>query len=135
MKSQLTKSVKVKFDLALNIPDFKGNIQKLEQVIINMLINASQSIKKEKGTITISSVFREDTKKILIKITDDGHGMDEGTIKQIFKPFFTTRKNQGGTGLGLSIACEIIKEHNGKIHVTSQLYKGTTFTIVLPLQE
>ncbi len=68
----------------------------------------------------------------MIKISDNGRGMDEKTMKSIFDPFFTTMRAAGGTGLGLSIAYGIMKEHKGRIEVESKVGEGTTFTICLP---
>jgi len=132
-KNQIKRNANVKMDLDLNIPVIKGNNQKLEQVIVNMLINSSQAIKKERGTIAISTKYDSQKNEVIVKISDDGKGMDDHTVKQIFNPFFTTKRNKGGTGLGLSIAYGIIKEHKGRIDVNSQPRKGTTFYIYLPV--
>jgi signal transduction histidine kinase len=67
-----------------------------------------------------------------IEISDNGHGMDKATMERIFEPFYTTKEVGKGTGLGLSIVHSIIKEHKGEVVVTSELGKGTTFTILLP---
>jgi signal transduction histidine kinase len=108
-----------------------GNSQKLHQVILNILINASQSIDKSRGVIKVSS--RREENEIIIRVKDNGKGMDEKTIGLIFDPFFTTKRNQGGTGLGLSIAYGIVKEHQGRIEVVSEVGTGTSFYIHLPL--
>ena len=113
-----------------DLPAVMGNSQKLQQVILNMLINASQAIDKSRGTIKVSTRF--DGKEVVLRVKDNGKGMDEKTISQIFDPFFTTKRNQGGTGLGLSIAYGIIKEHKGRIEVVSEIGVGTTFCIYLP---
>ncbi len=128
---------KAKVNLALNgdIPKVKGNAQRLEQVIVNILINASQAIEKKMGAIEISTAFLEKENEALLKISDDGKGIDGKTLKQIFDPFFTTKRNQGGTGLGLSIAYGIIKEHKGRIEVESKLDSGTTFSIYIPVSQ
>jgi signal transduction histidine kinase len=108
-----------------------GNAQKLQQVILNMLINASQAIDKPRGTLKVTT--RLDGKEVQVRVKDNGKGIDEKTIGQIFDPFFTTKRNQGGTGLGLSIAYGIIKEHKGRIGVVSEVGVGTTFCIYLPV--
>jgi two-component system NtrC family sensor kinase len=100
-------------------------------VIVNIVINASQAIERPKGVIELSSKF--DGKEIVLRVKDNGKGMDEKTISQIFDPFFTTKRNRGGTGLGLSIAYGIIKEHKGRIEVISEVGAGTSFSIHLPL--
>ncbi len=124
-----TADVQVHFDPEL--PAITGNSQKLQQVIVNVLINASQAIDKQRGTIDVSS-SRPNDREIILKVTDNGKGIEEKMLKQIFDPFYTTKRNQGGTGLGLSIAYGIIKEHKGRIEVQSKVGVGTTFSIYLP---
>jgi PAS domain S-box-containing protein len=106
--------------------------QKLNQVFMNLLVNAAHSIEK-KGEITIKT--RHEGTKIRIWITDTGCGIPEENLKKIFEPFFTTKEVGKGTGLGMSIAYEIIEQHEGKIYVTSEVGKGTTFMIELPVVE
>jgi len=112
------------------IPEIKGYPQQLNQVFMNMLINAAQAI-KEKGRIRIKT-YAED-KNIFIEISDTGVGMSEEVMSHIFEPFFTTKEVGRGTGLGLSMSYGIIKKHNGEIKVKSKIGEGTTFTVKLPL--
>jgi PAS domain S-box-containing protein len=128
--NQIRRTADVKVSLDQSLPSFVGNSQKLQQVIVNILINASQAIDKQRGTIHVISQFNE--KEVVLRVRDDGKGMDERTVKQIFDPFFTTKRHQGGTGLGLSIAYGIIKEHQGRIEVESKVGVGTTFCIYIP---
>lgn len=128
--NQVRRTADVKVNLAPELPTIVGNSQKLQQVIVNILINASQAIEKSRGTIYVTSSF--DDKEVVLQIKDDGKGMDEKTIGQIFDPFFTTKRHHGGTGLGLSIAYGIIKEHKGTIEVDSRVGMGTTFSIRIP---
>lgn len=125
-----TSDVNVEFDP--DLPEVIGNSQKLQQVVVNVLINASQAIDKPKGNIMVET-YRENAEEIVVKISDNGKGMDEKTLKQIFDPFFTSKRHHGGTGLGLSIAYGIIKEHKGRIDVESKPGLGTTFYIHLPV--
>jgi len=125
-----TSDVNVEFDP--DLPEVIGNSQKLQQVVVNVLINASQAIDKPKGNIMVET-YRQNAEEIVVKIRDNGKGMDEKTLKQIFDPFFTSKRHHGGTGLGLSIAYGIIKEHKGRIDVESKPGLGTTFYIHLPV--
>jgi PAS domain S-box-containing protein len=129
--NQIRRTADVKADLDPDLPTIVGNSQKLQQVILNILINASQAIEQSRGMIKVSS--RREDGEVIIRIKDNGKGMDEKTIGQIFDPFFTTKRNKGGTGLGLSIAYGIIKEHQGRIEVVSEVGAGTSFYIHLPL--
>jgi PAS domain S-box-containing protein len=131
VSNQIGRKAKVQLNLDEHLPKIKGNSQRLEQVIVNILINASQAIEKKMGNITITT--RALGKENLLKISDDGKGIDEKSMKQIFDPFFTTKRNQGGTGLGLSIAYGIIKEHKGRIEVESKPGSGTSFSIFIPV--
>jgi PAS domain S-box-containing protein len=130
---QIRRTANVKVNLEPNVPTITGNTQKLQQVIVNILINASQAIEKSKGTIIITSEFNDG--EVILRVRDDGRGMDEKTLKQMFDPFFTTKRHQGGTGLGLSIAYGIIKEHKGRIDVESKVGVGTSFCICLPITQ
>jgi len=111
------------------IPLVEGYPQKLNQVFMNILVNAAQSI-KEKGEIKI--VTQQKGKYATVTISDNGCGIEKEHLSKIFDPFFTTKAIGKGTGLGMNIAYNIIKEHKGKIDVKSQVGKGTVFTIILP---
>jgi signal transduction histidine kinase len=104
---------------------------------MNLLVNATQAI-EEKGTIEIATHYVNEQSGaeqdyIEVKISDTGSGIPEDKLKRIFEPFFTTKDVGKGTGLGLSIAYDIINKHNGDMTVESEVGKGTTFTIQLPL--
>lgn len=110
-----------------------GYEQRLEQVIVNLLINAAQALTSKENKITLKTFA--DQNKVKIEIKDEGCGISEENLNKIFEPFFTTKTNSGGTGLGLSISYGIIQEMNGKIHADSKIGMGSTFTIELPLQK
>ncbi len=102
----------------------------ISQVIMNILTNSIQAI-TENGNITIETKVENNNVEIII--TDNGGGIPEENLNKIFDPFFTTKKPGEGTGLGLSISYGIIKSHNGSIDVKSEVGKGTTFIIKLPI--
>jgi len=114
------------------IPLTKCNLGQLNQVFMNLLINAVQAI-EERGEISVKTEHRDGD--IVISISDTGSGIQEDKINRIFEPFFTTKEVGKGTGLGLSIAYDIVKKHNGEIMVASEIGKGTTFTVTLPIVE
>ena len=129
--NEVHKRADVILDLTDNLPTLTGNAQKIEQVLINLIVNASQAMSDDKkGLITVRT--RSEGGKVVVEIQDNGHGMTEKTLKQIFDPFFTTKRAKGGTGLGLAIAYRIIDEHGGNISVTSEIGVGTTFTMRIP---
>ena len=104
---------------------------RLNQVFMNLLVNAAQAI-EERGDITIETEALNSS--VVIRITDTGRGIRPEHLSRIFDPFFTTKGIGKGTGLGLSISHGIIENHNGTIDVESELGKGTTFTIRLPIE-
>jgi len=129
--NEVHKRADIHLDLAENLPTFPGNSQKIEQVFVNLIVNASQAMRNNvKGLITIGT--KTDGKNLIVKVEDNGIGMKQKTMRQICDPFFTTKRSKGGTGLGLSITYRIIEEHGGNISVTSKLGEGTKFTIKIP---
>jgi two-component system, NtrC family, sensor kinase len=116
------------------IPEIECYPGKINQVFLNILVNAVQSI-KENGKIYISTrqINKEELQYAIISIRDTGTGMDEGTKKRIFEPFYTTKDAGEGTGLGLSISKSIIENHQGTIEVESEFGKGSEFKIYLPV--
>ncbi len=103
---------------------------RLNQVFLNILVNAKQAIKGE-GTIEITTYTKQNN--VYVKIRDTGEGISKENIKKVFDPGFTTKGVGVGTGLGLSICYQIMQDHQGEILVESELNKGTTFTIVFPV--
>ena len=129
---EVHKRAEIELDLGSNLQTFKGNAQKIEQVLINLIVNASQSIPDNtKGRIIVRTM--KQNSHLVAQIVDNGCGMNEKTMKQIFDPFFTTKRAKGGTGLGLAIVFRIVEEHGGTISVNSKQGVGTTFTIKIPV--
>ena len=124
--------------LQQDIPDgalyIKGNLSKLEQILVNIILNAIHAM-KDSGTLTISIKPDAENKNIFIKISDTGPGIPKENLKNIFEPFFTTKPVGKGTGLGLSVTRTLVAEHSGEIKIESKLGVGTTFIIILPLYE
>jgi len=131
--NQVKRAAAVTLDLAPALPTFKGNVQKIEQVLVNIIINAAQAIEetKETGHIWITTSAGPDA-SVRVAIRDDGPGITEENRKRIFDPFFTTKRPKRGTGLGLSIAYSIMAEHHGVIQVESTPGRGSEFTLVIP---
>ena len=115
-----------------DVPEIECFPNRLNQVFMNMLVNASQAIEGE-GEIRIRTW--RDNKTVSIAISDNGKGIPAEIKKRVFDPGFTTKQAGLGTGLGLSICYQIIADHAGKIEVESEVDKGTTFTIFLPIVE
>ncbi|MCF6185905.1 MAG: HAMP domain-containing histidine kinase [Desulfobulbaceae bacterium] len=118
-------------DIADLLPRVNGDLQKLQQVFLNLIINAEQAIENY-GTITVSA-RQTDNGYVRTDVCDTGPGIAQENLEQIFDPFFTTKEAGKGTGLGLSIVYGIVKEHGGYIEVASKLGEGTTFSVYLPV--
>lgn len=114
------------------LPETRCFPQQLNQVFMNLLVNAAHAINQQ-GAITIRS-WSEGT-DIFVAISDTGSGIPDDIRDRIFEPFFTTKEVGKGTGLGLSISYDIVRKHGGEILVASELGKGTTFTVRLPVTE
>lgn len=105
--------------------------KKIKQVFINLVMNAIHAVGK-KGSIWIATELSDTADEIMVKVADDGHGIESRHLKKIFDPFFTTKSTGEGTGLGLSVSYGIIQNHGGHIHVDSKPGAGTIFTVALP---
>jgi two-component system NtrC family sensor kinase len=136
---QIDKSnITISKDLDPHIPLLEGNKQQLEQVIINFLLNARDALENlGGGKIEISTTMREepDTGRLVLetKVSDNGMGIPASMIDQIFNPFFTTKEKTKGTGLGLSVSLGIAQNHGGRIDVLSEVDKGSSFSLIIPL--
>lgn len=115
-----------------DIPEVECLPSQINQVIMNLIVNAAHAISDERGKITISTGVSED--KVWIEITDTGHGIPKEILPRIFDPFFTTKPVGSGTGLGLSLSYGIIQKHQGSMKVESEPGKGTCFRILLPIR-
>ena len=120
-------------DLPDRLPQIFTSPEAVEQIVVNLLINAVQATDKEDSTIRLSMKLNEkgEQRQIIIEVTDNGCGMDEETRERIFDPFFTTKPSMMGTGLGLYVCHNLIRSLGGCIEVESEPGKGSTFRIVL----
>jgi signal transduction histidine kinase len=127
--------IKVQYRLDPNLPDLTGSEDQLQQVIMNLVSNAVESMEsKGKGVLTISTKYIPGTERVVAKFQDTGAGIPRENFTLIFEPFFTTKKQGKGVGLGLSLVYGIIQDHGGFIKVSSTVGKGTTFKIDLPVK-
>ncbi|MBI4794563.1 MAG: DUF3365 domain-containing protein [Deltaproteobacteria bacterium] len=125
---------RIDLDLDPRLPQLRFDVDKMKQVFLNLLMNASQASKDGQGIIRISTRYRPEARQVQIVFWDNGAGIPPEIMGRIFDPFFTTKKTGEGTGLGLSVSYGIIKDHGGDIQVESEPGQWTRFTIVLPLE-
>jgi two-component system NtrC family sensor kinase len=135
VRNEIEAIAKVELALEPDLPKFRGNVQKIEQVMVNIIINAAQAIEEAQrpGLLRIQT-RREGTGHVVLEVTDNGVGMTDEVRQRIFDPFFTTKRPRKGTGLGLSIAYSIVADHGGTIEVRSRRGEGSTFTVRFPLE-
>jgi signal transduction histidine kinase len=112
------------------VPSVTGVRRELEQVVLNLLVNAVQALEGP-GTVTVRTTSRDD--EVVIQVADDGRGIPPDHVERIFDPFFTTKPVGVGTGLGLSISHEIVRRHGGRIDVSSEPGRGSEFRVRLPI--
>jgi PAS domain S-box-containing protein len=127
------KRISLVRDYAEQLPQIEAVSDQIKQVFLNMLTNAADTCLQPGGVITVSTRL-ENQEKVAVAIKDNGIGIKPSDRDLIFQPFFTTKSEVKGTGLGLSVSHGIIANHQGEIHVESELGKGTTFTILLPIK-
>jgi two-component system NtrC family sensor kinase len=118
-----------------DLPVVEGNFANLGQVFINVIKNAIEAMDSGYGKITLVTEHKKDKDSVLIECMDTGKGIADGQVKNIFKPFFTTKPVGKGTGLGLYISHEIVKRNGGNISVKSEEGKGSVFSIELPCKQ
>jgi signal transduction histidine kinase len=130
---QKNRGIEVERHLAPDLPEIMVDYFQMQQVFLNIIINAEYFMTEahNKGTLTITT--KEQNNSVIISFADDGPGIPLENLKRIFDPFFTTKEAGKGTGLGLSICHGIVIEHGGQIYVRSQLGKGTTIFVELPI--
>jgi putative nucleotidyltransferase with HDIG domain len=126
------KNIECVRDLAQGLPKLLADKHQLEQVFLNIVLNAEHAMEEE-GSLTVTTSLSNAKDKVIIQFADTGRGIPKENLQHIFEPFFTTKEEGEGTGLGLSMSYGIITSHGGTIDVDSTVGEGTTFTIVLPV--
>jgi len=127
-----TSAVDVELHLGEDLPDIDGNLQSIEQIILNILINAVQSIDHDQGKIDVTTGFRNQDGRVFIRIADNGRGISDAILDKVFLPFITDKQSEGGTGLGLSVSYSLVQAHEGEIVFDTTPGSGTSFTVLLP---
>lgn len=146
LKSSLPQNTVIKANLSASIPMIEGDVSQLNQMVMNLIINASEAIGTAQGEVNVSldkieiiagKTFEDYSGKpippgeyVCLEVTDSGCGMDKTTLSRLFEPFYTTKFT--GRGLGMSVVLGIIKSHGGVLQLFSQPSQGTTFKVFLP---
>ena len=131
-KQALFQNISIKKTYESDLPKIIADSAQLQQVFMNIILNAAEAMAGN-GTLTLGTSLNADGTYIEVEFSDTGHGIEEEDKKRLFEPFFSTKEVGKGTGLGLAISYSIIQQHNGTIEVKSQVGKGSTFTVKLPV--
>jgi len=135
VRNQLTLSgIQVEEDLPSGLLPIHGDRKSLQQVFLNLFINAIQAM-LDGGTLTLKAYPAEDGQWLKVEVADTGVGIEPEHLPRIFDPFYTTKQVGRGTGLGLSVTYGIVEKHGGHIEVRSEKGKGSTFTVILPIHQ
>jgi polar amino acid transport system substrate-binding protein len=119
-------------NLAPQMPVIIGNSQRLEQVVMNLLVNACQALTNRHDSISVATGVHPEKAQVWLEVRDTGAGMAPEVLERITDPFFTTRRDNGGIGLGLSISDTIVRDHSGWLSFVSREGEGTTATLTFP---
>jgi PAS domain S-box-containing protein len=121
-------------DYGESLPPVEGSAQELEQVVVNLITNALQALPDTFRAVRVSTSADREQGRVLIVVEDEGTGMTKEALEHVAEPFFTTKHDRGGLGLGLSISRSIVEAHGGSISFESEIGKGTTVRVALPVQ-
>jgi signal transduction histidine kinase/CheY-like chemotaxis protein len=124
--------VQLELSLKEDLPPMVGNLQSIEQVILNLIINGVQAVGGRAGLIAVATGFRSKDGHVFIRVRDNGSGVSSEVADKLFLPFVTTKHGEGGTGLGLSVSYSLVKSHGGDIAFESEPGKGAEFTVSFP---
>ncbi len=128
------QNIMISKELKSDLPQLMVDAQQLHQALMNIILNSLEAM-PQGGKLKVRSGYDQRDEAVKIEITDTGYGIPEENLPHLFEPFFSSKPEGKGTGLGLSIVCEVIDEHNGSIELESEVGKGTTFTIKLPIHK
>ncbi len=123
----------LRVDYAPDLPRFRGNGHRIEQVAVNLLLNACQALDSVEQGVRVQTYPAADEDMVVLEVADEGCGIDEESLSRITDPFFTTKREVGGTGLGLSVSEGIVKDHRGRLEFSSQPGQGMRVRLFLPL--
>jgi len=130
---EIKKTIKIfNKSICTELPEIYSDPHAIEQILINLLMNASQAVSGENSRVDLNVMPSGDKRGVVIKVSDNGCGMDANTVLKIFEPFFTTKPVPKGTGLGLYVCHNLITDLGGRIKVESEPGKGSTFIVTLP---
>jgi PAS domain S-box-containing protein len=119
-------------DLAPNLPPLRGDAQQVEQIVVNLLVNALEALPNRESAVGVSTTFHAAENCAVLDVTDAGIGIPREHLPRLCDPFFTTKQDSGGTGLGLAITASLVRAHGAKLDFQSESGRGTRAVVTLP---
>jgi polar amino acid transport system substrate-binding protein len=133
-RNHLEKSTaRFELDCAPGLPPIRGNPQRIEQVLVNLLVNSCQALPDRERAIRVRTFLDAPARAVCVEVADEGVGIAPEHLPRLTDPFFTTKRESGGTGLGLAVSAGIVKEHGGALTFSSEPGRGTVARLSLPL--
>jgi len=133
MGSIAARGQSIELALRSDLPLVLGHRRRIEQVLINLISNASEAFEGKPGVIRVRTIHFDDERFVTIEVQDDGVGIAESDLDRVMEPFYTTKRSSGGMGLGLAVSTRIAREHGGRLEVESRIGCGTTARLILPV--
>lgn len=134
LRAQISRRTdEIGLNLQDHLPLVRGSAQRMEQVMVNLISNALESLPSRQAGIVLSTFLSPESGEVILQVRDEGRGMDKEVLERSTEPFFSTRKEAGGTGLGLYITRMIVHEHGGTLRFASEPGVGTLATVALPV--
>ena len=132
LRHRMGRSIDLQVDLAQGLPSLQGDAQQIEQVVVNLVTNALESLPEEGGQVAVSTRYNQDVRLVEIEVQDTGVGIPHENVDRLCDPFFTTKQERGGTGLGLAITYTLVRDHGGNLAFESAPAEGTRARVTLP---
>lgn len=117
------------------LPAGRGDFQKLEQVVVNLIQNACQALTDSKQEVLVETAYDRDANELILRVHDQGQGIAQEQLDRVADPFYTTKRSSGGTGLGLSVTARILQEHQARMFIESEPGTGSVFSVFIPVWE
>ncbi|HJV35294.1 ATP-binding protein [Geomonas sp.] len=131
---QMKQNIQLRTSLGSDLPSISGSQQQIEQVLINLIMNAMQALPNACGEVDVTTRYERGSDEVLVEVKDTGAGISPDIMERLFEPFFSTKLDRGGSGLGLYISQFIVAEHGGRLLLSSEPGKGTLARLVIPVK-
>ncbi len=132
LRHRIAKTINFQVEITEGLPPLQGDMQQIEQVVVNLITNALEALPGESGQVTVSTRYNQDDHDVEIEVWDTGVGIPQENVERLCDPFFTTKQEQGGTGLGLAITYTLVRDHGGNLAFESIPGQGTRARVTLP---